>query len=406
MPRRKKSLNPLPHLSKFFTLLFTLLGRVINFLTSGLLKTIRRNLPRSRNRRRVSAAGFVLPTIVMVSLVVVLVTTAVMIRSFDRSRNASNFRANEAVLNAAAPALDRSRAKITRLFSGDETNLPVGTPNDTDIEKTLEANLPNYTFKDEDNLVVSLTEQPDLKTAWRYPVDTNNNGKFDSYTLYGIYFRSPIDTNNKPKKRTALDARANPMDDGQSSSCNAGSTQVGSWVKTGSGALKKAFFTYVATVPVSETQAAALGANYEAFVGNQGFSALEMQQDQVRLSLDNNAVFYQDDLEISFAPPFTVNGRVHTNGNLLVSADPLGPVTFLQVSSPFSCFYQPENSIISVGGNVAAGGIFEKTDGAADLVKVDLFRGCFQIAGVLRVDQPAVAVQHEQVRIALDLRPA
>lgn len=374
MPRRKKSFNPLPYLAKFLTPLFTLLGRAINFLTSGLLKTIRRNLPRSRNRRQV-AAGFVLPTIVMVSLVVVLVTTAVMIRSFDRSKNASNFRANEAVLNAAAPALDRSRAKITRLFSGDETNLPVGTPNDIDIEKTLEANLPNYTFKDEDSLVVSLTGQPDLKTAWRYPVDSNNNGKFDSYTLYGIYFRAPLDTNNQPKTRTALDARANPMDDGQSSSCNAGSTKVGSWIKTGSGALKKAFFTYVATVPISKEQAAALDSKkYEEFVGNQGFSALEMQQDQVRLSLDNNAVFYQDDLEISFAPPFTVNGRVHTNGNLLVSSSG-APVKFLQVSSPFSCFYQPENSLISVGGNVAAGGIFEKKDGAAGLVQVDLFRG-------------------------------
>lgn len=374
MSRRKKSLNPLQHLSRFFTLLLNFLGRAINFLTKGLLKTIRRNLPQSRNRRG-AATGFVLPTIVMVSLVVVLVTTAVMIRSFDRSKNASNFRANEAVLNAATPALDRSRAKITRLFSGDETNLPVGTPTDTDIETTLESGLDNYTFGDEDKLVVSLAGQTDLKTAWRYPVDTNNNGKFDSYTLYGIYFRSPLDENGKSKTRSALDARANPMDDGQSSSCNAGSTRVGSWVKTGSGALKKAFFTYVATVPVSETQAAALGANYEAFVGNQGFSALEMQQDQVRLSLDNNAVFYQDDLEISFAPPFTINGRVHTNGNLLVSGLSGAEVKFLQVSSPFSCFYQPENSEISVGGNVAAGGIFEKDDGAPDLVKIDLFRG-------------------------------
>lgn len=375
MARRKKSLNPLQHLSRFFTLLVTFLGRAINFLTRGLLKTIRRSLPQPRRNRRRAATGFVLPTIVMVSLVVVLVTTAVMIRSFDRSKNASNFRANEAVLNAAAPALDRARAKITRLFSGDETNLPVGTPNDNDIEKTLVSNIGNYTFGDEENLVISLVGQTDLKTAWRYPVDTNNNGKFDSFTIYGIYFRSPLDSDGRPTTRSALDARANPMEDGQSSSCNAGSTQVGSWVKTGSGSLKKAFFTYVATVPISADQAAALDSKYEEFVGNSSFSALEMQQDQVRLSLDNNAVFYQDDLEITFAPPFYVNGRVHTNSNLLASAPSGGQVVFLQVSSPFSCFYQPENSLISVGGNVAAGGIFEKTDGQADLVKVHLFRG-------------------------------
>ncbi len=376
MARRKKSLNPLQHLSRFFTLLVTFLGRAINFLTRGLLKTIRRSLPQPRRNRRRAATGFVLPTIVMVSLVVVLVTTAVMIRSFDRSKNASNFRANEAILNAATPALDRSRAKITRLFSGDETNLPVGTPNDNDIEKTLISNIGNYTFGDEENLVVSLAGQTDLKTAWRYPVDTNNNGKFDSFTIYGIYFRSPLDANGQPTTRSALDARSNPMEDGQSSSCNAGSTQVGSWVKTGSGALKKAFFTYVATVPISAEQAAALDSKYEEFVGNQSFSALEMQQDQVRLSLDNNAIFYQDDLEITFAPQFFVNGRVHSNSNLLVSAfSPDQKLVFLQVSSPFSCFYQPENSVISIGGNVAAGGIFEKTDGQADLVQVHLFRG-------------------------------
>jgi len=322
------------------------------------------------------AAGFVLPTIVMVSLVVVLVTTAVMIRSFDRSKNASNFRANEAVLNAAAPALDRARAKITRLFSADETNLPLGTPDDTAIRNTLESNIFNYTFKDEDNLTLSLAGRPELKTAWRYPVDTNNNGKFDSYTLYGIYYNSPLKTDGTADARLPLDARANPMDDGQSSSCNSGSSTVGSWVKTGSGALKKAFFTYVATVPISKEQATAAGSNYELFVGNQGFSALEMQQDQVRINLDNNAVFYQDDLEITFAPKFFINGRVHTNGNLLVSAFATGQeLVFLQVSSPFSCFYQKENSEINVAGNVAAGGIFENTDGKEDLVQVHLFRG-------------------------------
>jgi hypothetical protein len=368
MPRRRKSINPFQHLSRFLALLLRFLGRVTNLLIRGLLKTIQRMLPR-QNRRRSMAAGFVLPTVVMVSLVVVLVTTAVMIRSFDRSKNASNFRVNEAVLNAATPALDRARAKISRLFSPDETNLPIGTPDDRQIKSAFEAGLANYTFQDEESLVLTFGGK-ELKTAWRYPVDTNNNGKFDSFTLYGIYFNDPTTS------RTPLDARSKPMDDGQSQSCSTGTDNIGNWVKTGSGVLKKAFFSYVATVPIGKDQIANLGSDYEEYVGNKGFSALEMQQDQSRLSLDNNAVFYEDDLGITFAPRFFVNGRVHTNSNLLVSApQPGNEVVFLQVSSPVSCFYKPENSLISVAGNVAAGNISEDTDVGADLVKVHLFRG-------------------------------
>ena len=55
------------------------------------------------NRRRHSSAnaGFVLPTVAMVILVVVLLTTAILFRSFERSKNASNVRVNEAVRRAA-----------------------------------------------------------------------------------------------------------------------------------------------------------------------------------------------------------------------------------------------------------------------------------------------------------------
>ncbi|MEM9927288.1 MAG: hypothetical protein AAF915_26690, partial [Cyanobacteria bacterium P01_D01_bin.50] len=54
-------------------------------------------------------SGFVLPTVAMVSLVVVLLTIAILFRSFERSKNASNVRVNQAVLNAATPAIDRAK---------------------------------------------------------------------------------------------------------------------------------------------------------------------------------------------------------------------------------------------------------------------------------------------------------
>ena len=80
-------------------------------------------------------AGFVLPTVAMVSLVVVLLTIAILFRSFERSKNASNVRVNQAVLNAATPAIDRARAKINKLFN--DPRLPRSTPNDFSLDQVI-----------------------------------------------------------------------------------------------------------------------------------------------------------------------------------------------------------------------------------------------------------------------------
>jgi hypothetical protein len=80
-------------------------------------------------------AGFVLPTVAMVALVVVLLTTAILFRSFERSKNASNVRVNEAVLNAASPAIDRARAKLDALF--EDPTLPRATPSDSALYDAL-----------------------------------------------------------------------------------------------------------------------------------------------------------------------------------------------------------------------------------------------------------------------------
>jgi hypothetical protein len=53
------------------------------------------------------------------------------------------------------------------------------------------------------------------KNAWKFAVDTDNNGKKDTYTLYGIYFRSPTrdtTTGQFNRKRNPLEARTPPMD--------------------------------------------------------------------------------------------------------------------------------------------------------------------------------------------------
>ncbi|HEY9606547.1 MAG TPA: hormogonium polysaccharide biosynthesis protein HpsA, partial [Allocoleopsis sp.] len=382
MSTRKKPGHLVPHL-------FKKLRQLLNALTKACVNWILRSLLKLQRRSRLSQAGFVLPTVVMVILVVILLTTAIMFRSFDRSKNASNYRVDEVVLKAATPGIDRARAKLTRLFSPDETRLTTNPPSEDDIARVLSQS--DYTFGDENQLKVVYdylnangnagssgaidNAKETLQTAWKFPVDTDNDGKFDSYTLYGIYFRNPKSTEDR--SRSPLEARALPQEEGASSGCgssNAG-TKVEGWYLT-SGKLKKAFFTYVANAPI--TTLGNLDPNkYEVYKGNKGFSALEMQLDQAQTSLDNNAVWYEDDLEISNVPNFNLNGRVHTNSNLMVGNTDLGGIiNFRQVSARASCFYTADNAKIVVGGNVSAGTVALVTEDVGnDKGKVDLFDG-------------------------------
>ncbi|MBW4662898.1 MAG: hormogonium polysaccharide biosynthesis protein HpsA [Chroococcus sp. CMT-3BRIN-NPC107] len=346
-------------------------------------------------------AGFVLPTVAMVSLVVVLLSVALVVRAFDRSKNASNVRVNQVVLNAATPAVDRAKAKLKALLS--DPTLPRDTPSDIALYNAI--NSSRYTFGDETQLKLvkdingngTIEKQPDssryvlendetLSTAWKFPVDTDNNGKFDSYTLYSITFRSPSrGTDGKFNRvRNPLEARTPPMKGALSRQCEntagTSSSLVGesSWYKSGS-KLTKSFFAYTATVPIT----ASPGEGYEVYAGNKGFTALEYQQDQSRVPLNNNAALFQDDLELSPGPAFRMNGKIFTNANLLIGGHG-GAIRLYQVSSKNSCFYKEENSKINVGGNVGTGNIADTTDQTA--VTIDLFKGLGNAPGTATID--------------------
>jgi type II secretory pathway pseudopilin PulG len=162
--------------SNFIQRLFKSIWRFFNAITKTFISWLLRSSLGRQRRRRSNQAGFVLPTVVMVVLVVTLLTTAILFRSFDRSKNASNYRVNEVVLNAAAPALDRARAKLNRLFSADETELPGNTPADDDIARVFEDD--EYSFGDETQLKLvadlndGIEDNERLKTGWKFPVDT------------------------------------------------------------------------------------------------------------------------------------------------------------------------------------------------------------------------------------------
>ena len=141
-----------------------------------------RNFIVTKKRRNSVNSGFVLPTVAMVSLVVVLLTIAIMFRSFERSKNASNVRVNQAVLNAAAPALDRAKAKINQLI--EDPLLPRSTFSDLSLTQVFDSSIDKYTFGDETQLKLvhefngnsGIQDEENLTSAWKYPVDTDNDG--------------------------------------------------------------------------------------------------------------------------------------------------------------------------------------------------------------------------------------
>ncbi|EGJ32951.1 MULTISPECIES: hormogonium polysaccharide biosynthesis protein HpsA [Moorena] len=352
-------------------------------ITKPLMRWLLRSLFILHRRSRVATAGFVLPTAIMVTLVVTLLVTAIVLRSFDRVKNASNYRVNQAVFNAAAPAIERAQAKLEALFA--DPTLPRSTPSEEALENAFKNT--KYNFGDETRLTLEdEVTQDTIDTAWRFPVDTDNNGLFDSYTLYGIYFKSPQPNQNQnqnplrnPDSRTSVQARTPPMGESNDSDrCPlAGDTSASlvdnsGWFKSGS-KLKKSIFVYTATVPIVAGDNNIDGQTYEAYKGEAGFSALEYQQDRARIPLANNAIVYEDDLQITPGDGIQINGRIFTNGNFL-TGNRRGNNEYFQVSSPKSCYYKEENSKIIVGGNMAFGRVDQKEHNNKG-GKIHLFNG-------------------------------
>ena len=88
--------------------------RPIERIIQRLMRSLLRTWMRVNRRDRYGRAGFVLPTVTMVLLVVVLLSLAIMFRAFDRAKDAQYTRVSQQTLNAVAPAIDRAKAKVTQ----------------------------------------------------------------------------------------------------------------------------------------------------------------------------------------------------------------------------------------------------------------------------------------------------
>ncbi|MEG4987781.1 hormogonium polysaccharide biosynthesis protein HpsA [Microcoleus sp. BR0-C5] len=432
--------------SKLSKVIVSLLRRIAGVTRSGakrLMRAMLQALMAMGRRAKLPMAGFVLPTVTMVLLVVILLTVAITLRSFDRANTARNVRVNQQVLAAATPALDRAKAKIEYVLG--EGRPVTGTPSDQQLYLAMSSypaaststNPDLYSFGDEvrlklkANLDSAPAISPDLKvtepgfnletnesinTAWRYPVDTNNDGEFDTFTLYGIFFRSPprirggANAGDFTRERKPLEARTPPMSlgvlkEGCEAAAGNSASLVGEsgWYRI-DGKLKKSFFVYTVNVPFKKEdrlnltpKEIALG-RYKEFTGTTSISALEYQQDQSLIPLSNNAVVYEDDLDISPGPEFNLNGRVFTNSNLLVTnLNGKDRTRLYQVSSKKSCFYEQENSKIVVGGNVVNGWAGNtSTSSQINPIDVHLFKKTSDSEP--NVSPPAIATATQSVK--------
>jgi hypothetical protein len=392
--RKPKTSQPLNAVFNAFRSFLQSLNRLIGNVLNGL----RRRVFVLGRERPQATAGFVLPTVIMVMLVVTLLTLTIVFRSFDRAKNASNVRISQVALEAASPAVDRATAKLNTLF--DDPRLPRSTPSDSALYGLLSSDN-RFVFSDEDRLSISydlnnsgsidltsngqplqLEKTERVTTAWRFPVDTDGNGKYDSFTIYSVLFRSPERKANGQfsRERQPLDARTPPMNEGVGAgvceaalTTSAGLVSEGGWFKSGS-KLKKSFFVYTATVPITNLNQGDLipsvdlktadgtqitdskirdKNNYENNPSGRTFAALEYQQDRARIPIANNAVVFEDDLAIVGGTKINLNGSIITNGNLFISpTNNNKDIVLHQVSAPASCFYVAENGKISVGGNI------------------------------------------------------
>ncbi len=389
-------------INRFFAEFIAKLRKWLNKIGSPIRisrRLVRQLLGASKGQRKGAgkAAGFVLPTVTLVTLVVTLLVVTTVARSSERAKSAANSRTEQVFRSAATPIVDRARAKLDALIN--DAKLPRTTPSELTLDSVITSDGGAYTLPDETRLqlVYNFTDPTNTKidytssqienreyvsTAWKFPIDTDNNGKFDSYGLYSILFRArPPAVTNRPV--APIESRALPMDETTLTGACVSTGNVtniasdGGWTSSNN-QLRKAFFVYAVTVPITDTTSfpsdATQAALYETYNGITSISAVELQQDRARLPQNNNAVFFEGDLELVNVGNFRLNGRVYTSGSLMVGAikDSPSPITFYQVSSSGgstatiptdtpdpnlfgSCYYQKKNSEIIVAGQVVEG---------------------------------------------------
>ena len=187
--RRKQNTN----IQKVIQRLFRQIWKLAVSFTKSLADWLLRGLlvTRTRQHRQTARAGFVLPTVAMLLVVVTLVIGSILLRTGSRTNQVISERNQQIIYNAATPAVDRAKAKLEYLFKRDD-RLPQGTPSESRLMSMLLNDGQNnvdrlptnpYNLADETRLDLDGGgEDP----AWSFKMDTDGNGQPDTTVAYSI----------------------------------------------------------------------------------------------------------------------------------------------------------------------------------------------------------------------------
>lgn len=337
-PRRKPKPSDFQRLSRRFM--------------SGLL----RSLLLINKPARAGQAGFVLPTTVLLLLVLSLTVGALSFRTFSRSSSAIAQREQQVVDNAAAPAIDRAKAKLEYLFSKD-ARFPGGVPpsdviasmmlnNNTNGIPPITANDP-YTFPGETRVDINGGGNDN---AWVFPSDVDGNGTVDPGELvtYSILMDDADGTVNitdglTQAKANSLVTRNGPINTREAQAgCGSSTAPEAGWQVVSPAFLQKNF------------QVTAFVANRNN--ANRTATAFEFQQ--VRQASRGNkwGAWFKYDLELfpGANRAFFWNGAMHTEGNLLIR----DRYQARMLTSHNSCVYSKEAGEITLATFTDASGTY------------------------------------------------
>ncbi|MBW4443512.1 MAG: hormogonium polysaccharide biosynthesis protein HpsA [Plectolyngbya sp. WJT66-NPBG17] len=354
---------------------FHKLGSLYRKITKSSVNSVLRYVLLYQRRGKLSTAGFILPTTVLLILVVALTVGALTFRAYNRNIQVIGDAQQRVIYNAATPAIDRARSKLEFLFdSTKDTRLPSGVPS----QVTLEAMLLNdrngdgkfpalpyknaagnqtdaYTFPDETPIDIN---GGGLDNAWYFRTDTNGDGTIDdrdATTVYSIVLKTPpaVDkSSNNPAAKTIATTLLTTKDTdkaknlwvrqaplsvdgalGCATNSSGGNAGPDGWFedKTSTAILRKNFQVDALVIPGSSGGTKA---------------TLEFTQDR-QLDRGNKwGAWFRHDLEIYPGATFNWNGAMHTEGSLIVGNNKF---TAYLISSPSSCLYNPpSNSEITV----------------------------------------------------------
>ncbi|MGB3615820.1 MAG: hypothetical protein WBA10_18635, partial [Elainellaceae cyanobacterium] len=331
-------------------------------------------LPRRVAQPRLAQAGFILPTVVLLLLVVSLTVGSITLRTFTRTTQAIGDRQQQVIYNAATPAIDRAKAKLEYLFSQDE-RLPSGVPGEQQLLAMMANDGQNrggptvaqldvpltgggvaspYSFPGE--IPIDIDGLAGADNAWQFPVDSDGDGEDDTVVAYSILFQTPAnlndlaDSDSLGARATGLEVRNGPLSSAAASSvCNniaSATVQEGWFSNAGSPVVSKNFQVNAIAIPGTFDAAGTLQPNPLGTV-----ATLEFQQDRQINQGNKWGAWFRNDLEVFPGPQFRWNGAMHTEGNFIVG-ESVAPAAFnaFLISSTASCLNtSAEDSEITLG---------------------------------------------------------